>query len=349
MKDSIFIAIAACNERFIEQTVRSALINAENPDNIFFGIFNNITDPKKSLLSNDYITKNKHIFYAEIITPCPMGIGFGRLNASLLQFKKFDYMFQIDAHTLFPKNWDKSIISSFNLIKNENDIDENKIIVSSSSPIIWYNFKEDPYKIMINKTNKSSSDFIEIDPYNLEEYFSKDIESGAIKVKMFYDGKQGDVLLEGNLGFPMVYGERKIKEGLQYEETNGVHASFMFSKANLNRDLLHDPEDTFDGDQTNYSIRLLSRGYRIFSTKYPVIACLNKQEEHKIYDPEYNHRAAEYSNETPAANYLSYKHNDDRDFFKDIISGKYFGYWGAPDMESLNLAKKQIQYPEFKG
>lgn len=344
MKDSIFIAIAACNERFIEQTVRTALFNAENPDNIFFGIFNNITDPKKSLLSNEYITKNKHIFYAEIITPCPMGIGFGRLNASLLQFEKFDYMFQIDAHTLFPKNWDKSIISSFNLIKNENDIDENKIILSSSSPIIWYNYEEDPYKIISTDTIYPGRNFFEIDPYNLEEHFAKEIESGAIKVKMFYNGKQGDVLLEGNLGFPMVYGDTRIQKGLQYEETNGVHASFMFSKANLNRDLLHDPEDTFDGDQTNYTVRLLSRGYRIFSTKYPVIACLNKQEEHKIYDPEYNHRVATYSNETPASNYLNNKSNDDREFFKDIISGNYLGYWGAPDIESLNLAKEKIKY-----
>ena len=342
IKDSIFIPIAACNERFIEQTVRSALTNAENPHNIFFGIFNNITDSKKSLLLNDYITKNKNIFYAEIITPCPMGVGFGRLNASLLQFEKFDYMFQIDAHTLFPKRWDKSIIDSFNLIKNENDIDENKIILSASSPIKWYNFKEDPYKIMSTNDNNT---FFEIDPYDLEKHFLEKIKSGAVKVKFVYDGKQGDVSLNGNIGFPMAYGDRVIKEELQYEETNCVHASFMFSKANLNRELLHDPEDTFDGDQTNYSIRLLSRGYRIFSPKYPVIACLNKQEEHKIYDPEYNHRAAEYSYETPAEEYISHKHDDDRDFFGDIVDGRYFGYWGAPDKKSLDIAKNKIDYP----
>lgn len=274
-----------------------------------------------------------------------MGIGFGRLNASLLQFQKFDYMFQIDAHTLFTKDWDESIIDVFNLIKNENNIDENKIVLSASSSIKWYNFKEDPYKIM---SIDDDNNFFEIDPYDLEKHFLEKIKSGAVKVKFFYDGKQGNVLLNGNIGFPMVYGDRVIKEELQYEETNGVHASFMFSKANLNRELLHDPEDTFDGDQTNYSIRLLSRDYRIFSPKHPVIACLNKQEENKIYDEEYNFRAWELSKETPARSYMEYKYGDDREFFNDMISGRYFGYWGTPDKMSLDMVKKKINYSEFE-
>ena len=99
IKDSIFIPIAACEERFIEQTVRSALANAENPDNIYFGIFNNILNKEHSLLDNDFLTNHKQIFYVELVTPAPMGTGFARMNASLLQFKNFDYMFQIDAHT----------------------------------------------------------------------------------------------------------------------------------------------------------------------------------------------------------------------------------------------------------
>jgi hypothetical protein len=342
MKNSIFIPIAACNERFIEQTVRSALTNAKHPENIFFGIFNNITDPKKSLLSNDYITKNRQIFYTEIMSVCALGIGYGRLNASLLQFREFDYMFQIDAHTLFPKNWDESLIDVFNLIKTENNIDENKIVLSASSPIKWFNFKEDPYKIMASSYNN----FSEIDPYNLEENFLNDMQDGAVKVKMFYDGKQGDALLKGNVGFPMVYGERRIKEELEYEETNGVHASYMFSKANLNREVLHDPEDFFDGDQTNYSVRLLSRGYKIFSSKYPVIACLDKGVS---TDEEYNWRYSKEGDETNGPIYLNYKNDGNREFFNDIISGKYFGYWGAPDQESLNIAKEKIEYIGFGG
>jgi hypothetical protein len=343
MKDSIFIPIAACNERFIEQTVRSALHNAKHPEKVFFGIFNNITNTTKSLLSNDYITKNSQVFYTELVSVCAMGVGFGRLNASLLQFTKFDYMFQIDAHMLFPKNWDESLIDVFNLIKTENNIDENKIVLSSASSLKWFNSTEDLYKIM---GSGNDDNFIEIDPYNLEEHFLNDIQGGAIKVKMFYDGKQGSALLKENIGFPIVYGERPIKKGLDYEETNGVHASFMFSKANLNRDVLHDPEDFFHGDQTNYSVRLLSRGYRIFSPKYPVISCMDKG---RYDDKEYDWRFNEESDRTNAQIYLSYKKSGDREFLNDIISGRYFGYWGAPDQESLDLAKEKIEYTELGG
>ncbi len=101
IENSIFVPIAACEERFIEQTVRSALLKAKHPEKIYFGIFNNIIDKNKSLLSNDFIVNNSQIFYTEIATPCPMGTGFARMNASLLQFKEFEYMFQTDAHTLF--------------------------------------------------------------------------------------------------------------------------------------------------------------------------------------------------------------------------------------------------------
>ena len=117
IKDSIFIPIAACEERFIEQTVKSALSNAENPDNIYFGIFNNILKKEHSLLDSDFLLNNDQIFYVELITPAPMGTGFGRMNASLLQFKEFDYMFQIDAHTFFSKKWDTQLINIFNKFK----------------------------------------------------------------------------------------------------------------------------------------------------------------------------------------------------------------------------------------
>jgi len=31
--------------------------------------------------------------------------------------------------------------------------------------------------------------------------------------------------------------------------------------------------------------------------------------------------------------------------FNQIISGKYFGYWGTTDNDSLNKVKEQINYP----
>jgi hypothetical protein len=342
IENSIFVPIAACEERFIEQTVRSALLKAKHPEKIYFGIFNNIIDKNKSLLSNDFIVNNSQIFYTEIATPCPMGTGFARMNASLLQFKEFEYMFQTDAHTLFTENWDEQLIHYFNKIKNENNIDENKIILSASSPISWFSFENNPYRIMMNRPGLG---LVEVDPYDLEKDFSSEIKEGAVSITIKYDGFQDKTLFENNIGFPITYGNNKIDSELEYEETNCVHASFMFSKANLVRDILHDPEDTFDGDQTNYGIRLLSRGYRIFSPKYPVISCLNKQDEQGVFDKEFNWRYKVYTYDKNAGNYITYKKNKCEYFFEKMINGEYYGYWGTPDKQSLEFAKKKIDYP----
>lgn len=341
IKDSIFIPIAACEERFIEQTVRSALANAENPDNIYFGIFNNILKREHSLLDNEFLSNNSQIFYVELITPAPMGTGFARMNASLLQFKDFDYMFQTDAHTFFSKNWDTQLINIFNKIKDQENINENKLVLSASSGFMWTHYNENPEKVyaVVEDHNK----IFEIDPLNLEKNAESLIKTGMTSLKFIYDGKQGENFQKTHLGFPIVYGDHYIKDK-EYKESGCIHATFMFSKANLPREVMHDPEDHFHGDQTNYSIRLLSRGYRIFSPKYPTIAVLNKGFlEDAVLDEDYNWRM--HKTNGAGTSYMTTKINNSITNFNKIISGKYFGYWGTPDNESLNKVKQQINYP----
>jgi len=348
IKDSIFIPIAACEERFIEQTVRSALANAENPERIYFGIFNNILNRQHSLLDNDFLTNHKQIFYVELITPAPMGTGFGRMNASLLQFKNFDYMFQIDAHTFFSKNWDTQLINVFNKIKNQENIDEDKLILSASSGFMWTYYDENPEKVYAFVDYKK--EMFEIDPLDLEKNAQDLVNIGMTSLKFVYDGKQNKIFSENNVGFPIVYGDHYLEEQ-EYKESVCVHATFMFSKAKLAREVLHDPEDHFHGDQTNYSIRLLSRGYKIFSPKYPTLALLNKvfidkellEFKNEIFDEEHNWRTWQPKN--TGGEYLDTKITNSKINFDQIISGEYFGYWGTTDNDSLNKVKKQINYP----
>lgn len=337
IEDSIFIPIAACEERFIEQTVRSALENAENPDNIYFGIFNNILNKEHSLLDNDFLTNHKQIFYVEVITPAPMGTGFARMNASLLQFKNFDYMFQIDAHTFFSKKWDTQLINIFKRIKYQENIDENKLVLSASSGFMWSYYDENPEKVYAIVEHRKK--IFEIDPLNLEKNAQDFVDRGMTNVKFVYDGKQSVIFTEADVGFPIVYGDEYLKE--EYKESGCVHATFMFSKAKLTRDVMHDPEDLFHGDQTNYSIRLLSRGYRIFSPKYPTLALLNKG----FVNEDKDHNWRTYESKNTGSEYLDTKIMNSRINFNQIISGKYFGYWGTTDNDSLNKVKEQINYP----
>lgn len=348
IKDSIFIPIAACEERFIEQTVRSALSNADHPENIYFGIFNNILKKEHSLLDNEFLTNNDQIFYVELITPAPMGTGFARMNASLLQFKDFEYMFQIDAHTFFSKQWDTTLIDVFNKIKDENNIEDDKLVLSASTGFFWTYHDGDPSKVYA--TVHENKKIFEIDPLNLESNAKDLIDKGMTTVHFVYDGKQGDLFVKTNLGFPIVYGNKYIKEK-EYEESNAIHATFMFSKANLNREFMHDPADHFNGDQTNYSIRLLSRGYRIFSPRYPTIAVLNKVAVNKesgeglgeYLDKEHNWKT--FNSSQIGSSYVTRANDNSILNFKQIISGEYFGYWGTPNRDALEKVKKIINYP----
>lgn len=350
---SIFIPIAACEEKFIKQTIQSALLTAKNPSDIYFGVFNNILDKKNSLLDDEFITKNDQIFYTEIVSTIPLGVGFGRANASLLQFNNFDYMFQIDAHTIFTKNWDEKIISVFDKIKDENKIDEDKLVLSSICPISW-TYDPDNIKeiLMPDFTNNT---FTKIDPYNLEDSYPFISTKDLTVPEIVYNGKQGDITIDAYVNFPVVYGKHGRRGEEDYEETNCVHASFVFSKANIIREILHDALDPFNGDQANYSIRLLSRGYRIFSPKFPLISTLNKFRINKDDDGFKNSstfldqddwRFPRDSSSNRDNFYTNMLNDNAVLFFNKMIAGKYLGYWGAPDEESLEYAKNKINYPK---
>jgi hypothetical protein len=349
---SIFIPIAACEEKFIKQTIQSALSAAKNPSEIYFGVFNNILDKKNSLLDDEFMTKNDQIFYTEILSPIPLGVGFGRANASLLQFYSFDYMFQIDAHTIFTKDWDEKIISVFNKIKDENQIDEDKLVLSSICPISWTYNPNNIEEILMPDFIKNT--FVKVDPYNLEESYPLINTKDLTIPEIVYNGRQGDITIDAYVDFPIVYGKHGGRGEKDYEETNCVHASFVFSKANIIREILHDALDPFNGDQSNYSIRLLSRGYKIFSPKAPLISTLNKFKIEQIdnnfkntdiFLDQDDWRVARVTSQRDNC-YINYLNNNAHLFFNKMITGKYFGYWGAPDQKSLDEAKKKINYPE---
>ena len=153
-----------------------------------------------------------------------MGTGFARMNASLLQFKNFDYMFQIDAHTFFSKKWDTQLINVFNKIKDEENIDEDKLILSASSGFPWTYYEENPEKVYAVVEHKK--EIFEIDPLNLEENAQDLLDQGMISLKFIYDGKQGQHWEKKQINFPIVYGEEQIESG-DYKESASQTAALV--------------------------------------------------------------------------------------------------------------------------
>lgn len=101
---TIFVFTCGVDEDDIYVTVKSAYENARFPSRIYFGIIDQRTDSKFSNTDSYENVKKVNVDYKY-----PLGLGLGRLNALMLHENQ-DYALQIDAHTIFDKNWDVNLL-----------------------------------------------------------------------------------------------------------------------------------------------------------------------------------------------------------------------------------------------
>ena len=146
MSNKIFISIASYRDPVLLMTINSALENADNPDNIHFGLV--VQDFDRDIPSFE---KYKNISLIKMHPRDAMGAGFARHKAIDL-LKDEDYFLQIDSHTIFAKGWDSIAI---NQLRYAQDISLNKKVILSSFPPPFY--VESNKKISIIKINKSSN------------------------------------------------------------------------------------------------------------------------------------------------------------------------------------------------
>lgn len=351
-ESTIFVTIAACQEYFIEHTIKSAMNLAAYPDRVYFGVFNNILDKEKTLMDKEFFNNTPNILYVELLSNVPMGVGFGRMNASLLSTQNHDYVLQIDAHTVFTKGWDLKLIENFSNISKE--IDSDKLVLTAIPRGNLYYNTENRDILMSNDDVFVKNNINKIDIYNnnYHEFVDLDEPYYNAKPQITFSGWQGKNFTESMVGFPVTYGVHESDEG-NYCEVNCIHASLVFYKHKMLREIMHDPEDQFHGDQTNYGLRLLSRGYKIFSIKQPLLLTLDKydtnaiegSEEPKLIDNEWNWRSSRKVLE-PGRRYAVKMQNLAMSNYNDIFNGNYIGYWGAPDQESLKTAKKVMGFDQ---
>jgi hypothetical protein len=126
---TIFISIASYRDPELERTIRSALENAENPQDLYFGVMLQEFErfaPDLSWVPNLTI---------KTIHP-KMARGAGYARAQIVpMYSGQDYFLQIDSHTIFEKNWDKLCIDQY---KKAQEISNNNKIILSYFPPPFY-------------------------------------------------------------------------------------------------------------------------------------------------------------------------------------------------------------------
>jgi hypothetical protein len=315
--ETIFISIASCKEEFLVQTIKSAIANAKNPELLYFGIANMVVDEIDFL--NDPIFDFPNINYVEIKHKEPLGTGFGRMASSLMIDREHTYYLQVDAHTIFEKNWDETIKEYYIKLL---EICKNPII--TTCPAQWTPGPNE--EVLIKYNNKIKK----VDPYN----FKTDQTNCSLEIKVKNQPNPIDI------GRFMEYAyvdwvDCKWESGELFREHSLIHAAFVFSNFEYARDILHDPLNPWDGDQINMSFRAGTRGYRMFTVKDCFI--WSKDGGTGITNElRYNWK----KKESGKVRNFYFPHSSK--FQSKMFSGEYLGYWGAPDKQSIDDYKKRI-------
>jgi hypothetical protein len=308
--ETIFISIASCKEEFLVQTIKSAIENAKNPELLYFGIANMVVDQIDFL--DDPIFDSPNINYVETKHAEPLGTGFGRMVSSLMIDREHTYYLQVDAHTLFEKYWDESVKRYYELLLS---VCEKPII--TTCPAKW---ELGPNReVLLHYDNKTE----EVDPYN----FKTDVQNSSLKIKVKnqMNPKKPDEFMKYAYVDWMKY---KWEQNELFHEHSLIFAAFVFTDFKYVREILHDPSNPWDGDQTNMSFRAGTRGYRMFAVRDCFI--WSKDRSITMFDkPRYNWRNVR------SKRVKNFYYPYSSEFQAKMFSGEYLGYWGAPDKQSI--------------
>jgi hypothetical protein len=235
---------------------------------------------------------------AEISSDEIFGVGITRQMASLLYVDE-DYCLQIDAHMIFNKHWDEKMINYYNAAKTVND----KVILSGYAPS-WYRSPE-------NEIIKTSPSVIR----------SLTLVNDSIAAKQPIVGFTDSV--------------NPIScDGLVFYEQKAISYHFIFSETKILEKFLPDPFIIYNGDEATLSLRVISRGYRVYMPNEILIWHLDKMNDNfystqKRWQPSFLGIQKPKSQREIRINQTAYKR------VKDIFSGNITGDYGAETKEAL--------------
>ena len=315
--DKIFVAIGSYDDKHIVQTVLSALHNAKTPDNVVFGIHN----IRPNDIQFDFSPFEKNVRFLNLPYSSPLGTGYARLSASILCPVDCNYILQIDAHMVFEKDWDEDILFRYKEIKKDVD----KFIITKY--LMQWNEIDGTVQVLKNGVHEIC------DPYNM----SKIQPERNVPASLKYDGIPRSI----ECMYPSMIGYvEKWSDGETYKEQVGVSGHLMFSESSIIKELLYDPLIPWASDETVYSLRAHTRGYKIFTIRENIAWHLDKVinsepasriDFNSYEDPHLKKVSSEYMQ----SHYYGFKR------IKDLMLGNEYGFWGAPNEDLL------LKYHEF--
>jgi hypothetical protein len=222
---SIFISIASYRDLELAKTVESIYDNAENPDDLIFGIVSqdyNNKHPDFSWLG-DQLRMHKMLFTEA------KGAGYARKIAMEL-YDEEDYFFQIDSHMRFAKGWDTKLKNMLSMCQEEQKTDK---IILSQFPA--------PYEIFTDGKDHY--------PIGDEDFWSEPSWTSVINTATgVWAGHRENI-------------EDKSKP--HYSHT--VLGALIFAPGYITKEIPYDERISFMGEELCFAIRAYTRDWHIYA------------------------------------------------------------------------------------
>jgi hypothetical protein len=228
----IFISIASYRDPELQWTIKSAIDNANNPENLYFGV---VYQGLESELPDLLYVKNLSI--TKMHPKEARGAGFARSKAMEL-YSGQELFLQVDSHTRFQQGWDDIAIDQLSRAKNISG--HNKVILS------YFPAPFDPERnggMHLIKNNPK------IKPYPTRQKLSLNKRKQWTAERFEF--------------------ESKIKENPELSQT--VLGGFMFSDASIINEVPYDPEISFFGEEVCFAMRAWTRGWDIYSPSKNIV------------------------------------------------------------------------------
>ena len=229
---TIFISIASYRDPELENTIRSAIDNADNPGSLWFGV---VAQHRIKELPNLNWVK----FLTSVVMPPKQakGAGYARAEAMKLYCGE-DYYLQIDSHTRFAKGWDTICIDELNKAKS---IANNDKVILSYFPA----------------------------PFLVERNGSVSFVKNHKKIKDYPTTQTPALNKQGK--WTAVREDFKDKERKNPELSKTILGGFIFADGSIVEEVPYDPEISFFGEEICFAMRAWTRGWDIYSPSKDIV------------------------------------------------------------------------------
>jgi hypothetical protein len=229
---NIFISIASYRDIELKWTVKSAIDNATNPENLFFGI---VYQGIESEMPDFSYVKNIKII--KMHPKDARGAGYARSRAMEL-YSDENYFLQIDSHTRFVQGWDLIAIDQLSRAKNISG--HNKTILS---------YFPAPFEPERNGGMNIIKNHPKIRPYPTRQKISLNKRKQWTAERFEF--------------------EDKLKENPELSQT--ILGGFIFCDGAIVNEVPYDPEISFFGEEVCFAMRSWTRGWDIYSPSKNIV------------------------------------------------------------------------------